>query len=1394
MTRIEADTPLRPAAAHARRRWVLVASMIGMLGTASLAAQRTANLPPPPWPAELAEAFELYYAGEFLEVQRVCWQLRADAHDTRLRREAAALAALATMRLPSRTDRLSGRAQLAQLAEEDPSLLTRPECQLAYGIAQTALSETASALHHLDQAAKTFAERRQSDRLGETCVALAEAWARHGEWELTVPGMEIPRPANRADADRIRGERIRALRDRVAALPEREAYLPRIDLVLARHLMETEDGAAEGLALLEKLVGQAETTRATAQACLVLAERYEAAGRWTDAARLYARVQAASLGKPSYEAEQRLNAIQRPQLTLDVPGHVTVGQRVAINLRARNLATVEFEVRRIDLASWLEQRQGRFTEAALPTSGALVAARDLDTAVATEHDWWRSETLDEPLTFEAPAGAAVALARAVDNTGRTVTAKRLVLGGDLRAAVFIGKQQAAIWAIRGEKLTTAASEPELQARFWMHGSFVPTRPELTEGVGVFALPPEARLLRDKRWVCLVQAGEQVALCHGALPAEANRQGQPAVALIGGPPEPRVGDQLHVFGVLLGAANEQATEQPTRAVELELLDTLDRVHTTTTAVVSTGGAFSTRFPISAAMASQQLRVAARVDGQVLENVFSELRVRVARADAAPFRVECNLPSWLPPSQKRVAGQIEAVYPWGAPVSGASIEARFRAVRLPTTQPRRELAQSDLITRSFRLGEDGKCDFAQPLADFHLPDGPLALGLSLDVAGWDDRHGQGVAEVLVGPEPVHLWLRCDTAKPQVGQPLQFSVGWFDPARRVGETLPAVAVHRDGAPLIELEPVPATDGSHSATWRPMVPGTYEVVAALPQAERQPVTVRDTIEVAGRSGGGERDLPPLRYDARFTEHEGQPHVRVRLNGQRPHPLLVLLEAGDPLGAQQLPSLSGATELLLPLASQPRGATHLVLAAPGPDGVEILGVTEVGPADEDSLTLTVSADPTAAMPGAAVEVTVSCRRTSQPVRDAMLMARLIDPSRSSTMQWLPGRGPPKPPLMPGGIHIVSSAVADPAVDMPDASPGVIPETRQLSAQLANALFDGSTLWVGSQASADGATTFSVPLPLEPGSYQLVVLAQTADGAIASETLTLDTRRGIQLIADVPEQLTLGDRSVASLIITNREPAAMRVQVAVDSGPGLHVDELRPLDRQTRLEPPEHGTSFALTVAPRSSAILRASIEAAQVGPGTAVFSAQTERTRHRTAASYMIHAYPLTDTESQVVSGVTVAVRRTLFLLDKQVAAADEALGEGRLERREQTAWQRSEVAPDARLPPGQLLLVREVLSLEQPLAQVEWQQRLPGNCYTHAGEWRDLQQIGTLRELRPNAFTRNTAWLAAGQEHTQEYVIVAVRPGACQFPPPAIRAGGVPVRVEVKPAAQRVFVIDAE
>ena len=1360
--------------------------MLAALGSTPAAAQSAERLPPEPWPAELGPAFELYYARDFLEVQRVCQQLGGTTHDPRLRREAAALAAMATMRLPGRADRIEGQARLAELVEEDPSLLTRPECQLAYGIAQTALSATATALYQLNQAANTFAARDQTNRLAETLVTLAEAWAAHGEWEVAIPEMDVPRPESRAGADRIRTERITALWQRAAKLPGCEIEAAQIELILAQHLLATEDGVTEGATLLEELAGRTEFTETTAQAGLTLAERYEAARRWTDAARIYARVQAGNLGQLSQQAEQRRRAIQRPQLDLDVPGQVAIGQRVEVQLAVRNLAKVEFEVRRVDLAGWLEQRQGRFAQGVLPTTGALVAVRDLTPAVASEHDWWHADALEEPLTFDAPAGAVVVLAYARDDAGNPVAAKRLVLAGDLQATVFIGGRHAAIWTTYRGQLALAADQPEPDARFWMHGSFVPTKPQFTGGTAIFKLPPEARLLRDKRWVCLVQVDQEIALCNGTLPASSSSRPKPAVALVAGPPEVCVGEQLHVFGRLLGGPYDATVAKPSSAVELELLDLLDHALGTTTATVSDAATFSARMPIVATMMGKQLRVAARLDGQTLKTIFSAPTVRVGAFDVTPFNASCSLPGWSPPGTRAIAGQIAAAYPWGTAAAEAHASTRLQAMRLPVTDPKREPLYARAIRDSLRTDRQGRVEFVQPLSAFHLPEGPLAVELWAEAVGWDGRRSQDTTEVLIGPEPVHLWLGGETASPRIGEPFHVSVNWFDPTGRAAGVHPTLEVWRDGVPLTQLRLLPVGGGLRSQTWRPTAPGSHELVATLPQSDGEPLTVREVIQVSTREGADLQGLAPLRYEARFAQHDDRPHVRVRLEGRWQQPLLLLLETGDPVAARQLPSLDRPTELFIPLPGQTSAEMRLVLATPDGDGVRIVGVTDVRPADDQALTLALSASPDEAAPGASIEIAVTCLRGPSPATDAYLMARLVDVSSSGGVQWSPRDDRPDLTWLPGGIQVVSSGTSASQASEDE----VITESRELSPPLAQALFGDQTLWVDSQPAGDGPTTFTVPVPPKPGLYRVVVAAQTPDHAFVSKTLDLDTRPGLHLAANVPPQLMLGDRTIASLTITNPELTSVQTQLTFDGGPGLHSDEWRSVDQSVRLERSDDGASLALTLPPAGTVTLHVRVEAARSGSGTAVFLVQTERGQRRATASYHVHADP---TAADHASGETIRVSRKLWALELESVPEDDPPAEPGVPVDQQLEWVRVQIEPGERVAPGQLILVQEEFSLAQPLARVHWEQRLPGNCHTHVGDWRDFRRIGLRHRLRLQALSHDVVRLAAQRRHIHEYVIVPVRPGACRFPPPTVTSADAAVRVEIEPAAQRIIVADS-
>lgn len=1355
---------------------LLLLAATAVLTAAHAPAQTGAELPPSPWPAELGHAFELYYAEEFAETQRVCRQIAARTRDPALRREAEALAALATMRLVDRDSRLAGRARLTQLAADDPDLLTRPECQLAIGIAQSALSETAGALFQLRQAVDGFAARNRIARLAEACVALAEAWARHGEWEIPVPGLELPRPQSPAQADQIRLAQIRALRRRVAGLPGCENYRNRIDLILARALLESGDKS--GARLLEELADSGTLTREAAEAAVELAEQYEADQRWVDAARLYRRVEAARLGRLSQTAERRRKAIEQPQIVVQAPRRVGAGEQATVGLRVRNVATVEVEVRRVDLARWLAQRHGRFAESTLPISGALVAARRLQTGAPLQHGWWSSGELAEPLSFATTAGALVVWARATDGSAE---ARRLLLVGELEAAVFAGRRRALIWA-------SGAGGIELEgarASFWMHGSFVPREAPLRAGIALLDLPPEARLLRDKRWVCLVTAGEEVTLCRGRLPAHAGAgRAPPAVALTAGPSEARPGQEVRVFGALLGGRGDGGPGP--RSVEVELSDTMDRRWALSSAEVSPAGTFETRFEIAPDGAGENLRIYARLGGQVLTQVYRSAGVHVPAASDGEFEVSWEALDRLVPEADAVGGELVARYLWGPPVAGGAVRLSARAVRFPTSQPARDWMYSPPLARLAVLNAAGRWKFEQPLEGFGLPDGPLAVRLAATVRGWDGRQQSGFAELLVADEPVQMWLDCTPTAPRVGEPVHASVGWFDPLGRAVGSKPGLVVRRDGAVIRELELIPVTGGLRSRAWRPVAPGPYELCVTLPIDGADPVVVRQTIEVAG-DRPAHAETKPVACTAQAATADGRPQVRARVEGGWPRPVLVLLADEDPLTAAALPGLTGSAQVLLTPDHVPSGPTRVLLVGRSGSGVQVLGATRVAPCPEDTLHLACSLEPAEPHGGGelTVDVTVTRGEQRRAVDQAAVLVRLARVAQHGALPWLPGETRPDVGLLPAGIELFHSQRGD------DGNGVSLPEARELPGELIEALFAHRTLWLDSALTAEGQARFAVPLPPRPGFYRLFVLARSPDGSFARVCRDLDQRDELELLADLPPRLLVGDRSWAWLTIRNPRPTPVTVRATCSGNEALHVERPQPVGREVGVGAAGSGAAD-LTLAAGGSVRLRTAIEAVRAGRGVATFRVEAEGAARRISAVCAIGEAAVTVADK--LTGNGLSLQREVFLLQREQGVGPDDGGAGG--QPADSGWIRIPLEPGERLDPGALVVVQEQFTPLRALRDVEWEQRLPGNCLTYTGQafGEQLRQVGRCREQRPGSVLFATPWLGAGRPCIHEYVMVAARPGACQFPAPRLRARGRVVRIDLVSEHSRVVVAASE
>jgi hypothetical protein len=1347
------------------------------------------------WPPELHAALRTYRMGDYEEAQSLCAALMSGTRDEHLRREAAALHAVATMRMPARDDWLDGRARLAQLAREDPTLLARPECRLAYGIAQLALDETASAIHELDAAATGFAERQQHERSAEACAALAQAWSRHNEWEVSLEPLGVQRPRSPDEARAIRRAEIAKLRERVATLlPEDAEAGARIDLVLAENLIDAGDKVAEGLGILERLASSAPLTAAGVQACLVLGQRYEQQGDWAAALRLYRQAQAAGLGEPSRSAEQRVKAISRPQLLVDVPASTPAGRPIQVGLRVRNLDSVQFELRRVDLGDWLTSRQGRFAEGRLPVAGSVVLTREIETGAATPYEWWTSAALPEPLTCAAEPGAYVAVARAVDADGRPLVSKELVLLSDLHAVTVVGQRHALIWATASEG-AKAVLRNDLSARFWMHGSFVPTRPSFAGGVARLALPAEARLLRNKRWVCLVQAGEHLALCRGRLPTSLDAEA-PAVALLANAPDLRPGRVLRLFGLLLPARGGAGSPQAEQALRIDVLNPVGRLRHGGMAEVSPTGVFSAEVPIGEESAGEHLNVIVRRGSQVLENVRGRFGLDVRPADAPQFTVTCRLPARLEPDASDVEGEVRALYPWGTPLAEAEVHYTARAMQLPSPDTEAEPLTSLPVSGHGRLDAQGRWAFSIPVALFRMPPGPLAVGVWARVVGWDQRQATSFAETFMSADlpspPVYAWLGHDPPEPKVGEPVRFRLGWFDPESRASGQRPTLELRHADRTIARPRLYPTIGGLESEPWRANVPGTYEMVATLPIELGEPLQVRKSLEVGGSGTATGVVVSGVECQARYVRREQQWGLQVSLSGAVAQPLLVFAEAGDPLAASAISRLDGDAQLLLPIESERLADARVFVATVAAEGLQILTSAAVEPAKEEVLALKLEPAWDQVSPGTVVSVDVVCTRGTGVAPPAALFARLIDPAGTRSTEWTPAAAREGATSKIGGLTLTSSWSAGETVDDESLAPQSATPGDRLSPELAAALFEGTTLWADSRALEADRTRLDVPIPQQPGRYRLIVLAYSPSGGLATESLTLDAREGIRMLADVAEVFTIGDRSVLAVTVENPRSAPVAVGVSIQGGDGLHIETLHVADGEAGEHSTGEQASVTLTVGPRQRMRVLARVEAVRAGAGTAIVELDTQGVRQRLERAYrVLAAQRVQPVGSPDALPSPVRVKRTLLLLtgerEQHEGPADQRTpATGGSEERVATP-----LAPGVRLRPGQWLLIRDEITLAEPLKGVVWLQRMPAACVPPALGQTGFLSLGERGSVRMDSVAYSAAQLQAGKQ-IHECPLVVVRPGTYLLPPPEISVQGRPVAVEVEPAEAHIVVSD--
>jgi tetratricopeptide (TPR) repeat protein len=1346
-------------------RWVHCALPLLVIFAAAAGQQPDPESPAHPWSTDVLDALRLYRHERYIETQQRCRQLLANERlDAAARRDAAVLNALSLLRSPARDDRVQGRGWLKQLAQTTPSLQAEPECLLALGDALSAMNETTHALDLLDRAAAGFARQDLPRRQLAALQALALAWARHEEWQAVPARFPYRPPRTRPEAHVLRLSQVQAVRERVSRIRQHEPTLAAIDLVLARYLLENDE-RAHAVSLLERLAQPPLDTPTAAESALLLAPIYEQDGQPDRARRLYQALAQRGPRDAARTAREWLQSLNRAQLEIDAPASAPPGIPVPITVCARNIDHAALEVRQVDVDDWIGSAARRGVDKLLPESGSLRLAQSLDLTAETP----------PAVTLVAEAGAYAIIARASDDQGAALLAKRLIVLTDLHVNCFVGRRHALLWAFQPGVATRAADETT--ARFWMQRSFTPTNVLFDGDVARFALPAEAFVMRDRDWVCVVRRADQLAVCRGRLPRSVRRD-KPTPRIVGAvaPAEPRPGDAIRLAGLLLDHPPNASNPPP--ALTLTLRDTLERVLLTPDLDISAGGAFQLEIPVTTEMTGRHFRIAVTSGSRVVPDVGGRLVFSVAPASASRYRVQSDLPRLAPPGTPNLATTVRAARAWGPPLPLARLQTDLRVTPLPTSRSNGSVSPGDVARLAAQLDGEGQVALDLPLWPRDVIEPPYVLDVRFSVATWDGGQGSLGSAVLVADQSPHTWLAHDPPLLTVGAPARFTLGWYDPLGLCVDGQATLVIQRENEASSRLPLQPGPRGLVSAPCTFNTPGEYALTAIVPRFDKAALEIVEQRTVLPASETAPTRATTCQCTA-TRDAAGRPAARVTLSGPADPPMLVLVEAGDILAARALPSAPRSDTLILPLPEPPPAATRVHLL--GFRGGEIRHLHTAGVLREpggSAVCLRLPGGRQTVRPGTTVPVSVENAGERSATHGAFV-ARLVD-ARSTgyaTPRVRLGRALSLPEAPP--VVLTSHAGKSLSLDDKDAVAGGPSRSVARDAWWAS-LLDGQTLWASAGSLSDGA--LDVPIPVEPGIYRLLLAARYADGAVETDSLLLDARDDLHLHLDAPFDLQIGDRTFVAIELRNSASNEITGQLNLDAGDKLLVESVRLVreDRRTMSSTDPH--AIALELPPRERVWAYAEFEAARAGAG--VVTVEVERSGTSRTARTPFHV----EASAPTPPHAPITIQRSLAVLVEPEKSAPPASLE-----RETPSNQRAQPRPanpwypGDRLTVGQILRVRETVTVNRRLAAVTWTQPAPANGAPVAREPESALSIGRREADVGTALRFKTPTLEPGQQ-IHEYLVVVTRPGACTLPPPDVTADGQALPVRVVPDETRV------
>lgn len=1331
-----------------------------------------------PWTDEIGSVLRAYVVGDYDAAQLEARQVAARSRDPRARFDAAVLEAMCLAHTASRGDWRDARTRLAALMAEDRRLEQDPECSLAYGIILTALDETAEALHRIDVAVEEFLSTGQTERAKQALVALARTWAGHGEWELTRQRFGVTIPSSAAEADAMRQRKIDEIRARLRQLPASEEELVAVDVALGRRLLASEASHAAGLALLEPLLDAPTWSSARVEAASVLAEWYEEAGQADRALPIWRRLAESAGGLLGQRAATRVTELGRPKVEIIAPGEARPQQPVAVGFKARGVAAMTLEVRAFDIERWLSGTP-RGSDALLPESGPLHAARDLRREAGDSEATWDA-TSPPALEATLPTGVYAILAHGRSDDGRTILARQLLSVSDLSAACLVGPRSVVVWATQAGSDGTRTAPPRTDGgpsvRFWMQRSFRPVEANLDGGLARFDLPAEARVMRERGWVCVVRVADHYAVVRGQLPPEPEGAALPRLALFA-PSTVPYGQPLPVAGLLAG------TSPISSSLDIEVRDAFERVVARRPLPV-VAGTVHTELACGSELAGSRLRVVPRLAERVIDNAAGRLLVSVAERPFTPLHVDVDWPAWSADPGGGLAGEVRVTHPWGPPARGAAVVCSITTLELPAARAAGQPQPGPSVLREGLTDACGRLRIALSPEELTPARAPLAVRVAAWVGTSEGASGVGAAETLLAESPRHAWLSFDPPTPSVGVPLHVEIGVYEPGGPQVIEPPRLAVRRAGRPVTELAVQPGPSGWRSEPWTPTSAGPYELVAAFQGAgEPWAVSASCTVQPTDSDSAG---TEATRADValRLEPHAGGMHIV--LTAPASEEWLVIAEDGDVLDARPVPPGADRATLEWTNGASATRSVRVRLLAWGADRLHTLAEQRLPSMPGDTTGLELGPLATPAWPG--TEFAAPVRSTSGSSA-AHLVARLVASAEV-------GRSPVRTDTdgERGGLALHVSG-GSPAVR------GSAARSNTLLSRTASESMpvDGTTLWCWAGELAPGSA-LPVRVPDWPGRFALRAHCADAAGGLAPASVLIDTSRSPRCRINVPEVLVEEESTLVSVRVDNPGSTPLRLTLELDIGAGLQVADAGGVSASAWRSWRDEGRPMALAVPPGGTRWLQLLATAQRTGHHVLRVALRDGDTTRRFESPYEVVA----DTEpspAHPTADAYLPVTRTVRLWTPPEAAAPllrpaPSLAAGGLdavifdaEALRRSGWTVADWAPGQSLTVGQILEVRDEIDAEFCHPALVWSQPLPANCVYVAPEAARTAKYGQATTVRRQVATREPL-RPTDDPCVHTFCLGVARPGESTLPVPRITNLGRPNVVRLEGPRGRVIV----